>query len=126
MEGANRLSVQCNDQRAFSVLMRVVRWRSLDEVRGLVPAPAAWPTARAFLERELSGPGAGAALGDGDDSVGPADVGRFRYIAWVKCHTKLRSKCQRSARESGCQAGCPYRIYMCPSYISSLTIKTLQ
>jgi E3 SUMO-protein ligase PIAS1 len=67
VEGSNRLSVQCQDQRAFSVLMRVVRRRTLDEVKGLVPAPASFLTARAYLERSLGGGGGGGGVGDDSD-----------------------------------------------------------
>ena len=62
--GQNALFVSCNDKRAFSVVVRVARRRTIDQVKGLVPAPAGFPSARAFVERALGGGG-----GDDDDDV---------------------------------------------------------
>ena len=55
--GQNALFVSCNDKRAFSIVIRVARRRTLDQVKGLVPAPAGFPSARAFVERALGGGG---------------------------------------------------------------------
>ena len=62
--GQNALFVSCNDKRAFSVVIRVARRRTIDQVKGLVPAPAGFPSARAFVERALGGGG-----GDDDDDI---------------------------------------------------------
>ena len=97
VEGTNRLSVQCQDQRAFSVLLRVVRRRSLDEVKGLVPAPASFPTARAFLERSLGGGGGG----DGDDSDDDLIV-QDNAVLSLRCPVS-GLVCKTPARTRGCR-----------------------
>ena len=62
--GQNALFVSCNDKRAFSVVVRIARRRTIDQVKGLVPAPVGFPSARAFVERALGGGG-----GDDDDDM---------------------------------------------------------
>ena len=53
--GNNTLTIQAQDVRPFSVLVRVAKRRTLDEVKAAVPAPLSFPMARAHLERELGG-----------------------------------------------------------------------
>jgi hypothetical protein len=99
VEGTNRLSVQCQDQRAFSVLLRLVRRRTLDEVKGLVPAPATFPTARAFLERSLGGGGGGS--GGGDDSDDDLIV-QDNAVLSLRCPVS-GLVCATPARTRGCR-----------------------
>jgi hypothetical protein len=63
--GQNSLFMSCADRRSFSLVIRIAKRRSLDQVKGLVPAPAGFPAARAFVERALGGAGAG----DDDDDM---------------------------------------------------------
>ena len=53
IEGTNTLIVQGQDQRFFYVIMRLVKLRSLEEVRNMVPAPVPFSLARFLLEQKL-------------------------------------------------------------------------
>lgn len=55
IEGTNTLIVQGQDQRFFYVIMRLVKLRSLEEVRSMVPAPVPFSLARFLLEQKLRG-----------------------------------------------------------------------
>ena len=90
--GQNALFVSCNDKRAFSVVIRVARRRTLDQVKGLVPAPAGFPSARAFVERALGGGG-----GDDDDDVIVED----NAILSLRCPISGRI-CEVPARTKKC------------------------
>ena len=55
IEGTNTLIVQGQDRRFFYVIMRLVKLRSLEEVRNMVPAPVPFSLARFLLEQKLRG-----------------------------------------------------------------------
>ena len=67
--GNNTLTIQAQDVRPFSVLVRVAKRRTLDEVKAAVPAPLSFPMARAHLERELGGGGGGGSDDSDDDLI---------------------------------------------------------
>ena len=52
-EGSNEVYMHCHDERAFSMVMRLVVRRSLNEVKSMIPAPASFPLAKAMLELKM-------------------------------------------------------------------------
>ena len=66
VEGTNNLSVQGQDHRSFCVIIRMVKLRSLREVRDMVPTPVPFPLARSLLEQTSCG---GHDQKDQDDDV---------------------------------------------------------
>jgi len=54
-EGSNEVYMHCHDERALSMVMRLVVRRSLNEVKSMIPAPASFPLAKAMLELKMRG-----------------------------------------------------------------------
>jgi hypothetical protein len=92
--GNNTLTIQAQDVRPFSVLVRVAKRRTLDEVKAAVPAPLSFPMARAHLERELGGGGGGGG-DDSDDDLIVQDNAVLSLrcpISGLICRTPARTK----------------------------------
>ena len=92
--GNNTLTIQAQDVRPFSVLVRVAKRRTLDEVKAAVPAPLSFPMARAHLERELGG-GGGGGSDDSDDDLIVQDNAVLSLrcpISGLICRTPARTK----------------------------------
>ena len=92
--GNNTLTIQAQDVRPFSVLVRVAKRRTLDEVKAAVPAPLSFPMARAHLERELGG-GGGRGSDDSDDDLIVQDNAVLSLrcpISGLICRTPARTK----------------------------------
>ena len=91
-EGNNRLLVQCQDQRSFSVLIRVVQRRTLQEVRDMVPPVASLPMSQKFLQLTLGGGGRG---DDSDDDIMVQDNAVLSLrcpISGLVCKTPARTR----------------------------------
>jgi E3 SUMO-protein ligase PIAS1 len=101
--GTNRLTFTCQDTRPFAVLLRVAKRRTKWEVKGLVPAPPPFASAKAHLERSLGGGpsargGTGGAADDSDDDLIVEDTA----VLSLKC--PITGRIMRTpARARGCQ-----------------------
>ena len=88
--GRNSLFISCTDRRSFAVVIRIGKRRSVDQVKGLVPAPAGFPAARAFVEKALGG---GANDDDDDMIVDTNAILSLRCpISGQVCGTPARTK----------------------------------
>jgi hypothetical protein len=101
--GTNRLTFTCQDTRPFAVLLRVAKRRTKWEVKGLVPAPPLFASAKAHLERSLGGgPSARGGTGGGADDSDDDLIVEDTAVLSLKC--PITGRIMRTpARARGCQ-----------------------
>ena len=101
--GTNRLTFTCQDTRPFAVLLRVAKRRTKWEVKGLVPAPPLFASAKAHLERSLGGgPSARGETGGADDDSDDDLIVEDTAVLSLKC--PITGRIMRTpARARGCQ-----------------------